>query len=299
VDHIVRSLFPADIADRLTQSRFARLVPRPVQESSAADPATGSLPLSLEAPLHNPLELSAIHKEQSIIADSIKSASIICVSFNGIENIRPCDVQLEVLSQLFIAAERVASTRDAIKVKSIGTEVLFVCGIQKSDTSHSENACNLAIDLQRMLMGFQKERSLNCLSLRVGIAMGPVVAGVIGIARPKYDIWGYTVSVAEKLCQVATSDQLLVTRDVAKSEQTRFKFKVVKQFAIVQGIGKIMPFALVPPANLVPIPPKFVFLKPRLFPYRPFCGTTLLIRATAQLHADRVCITQDERAVAW
>ncbi|ESO86890.1 hypothetical protein LOTGIDRAFT_146023, partial [Lottia gigantea] len=46
---------------------------------------------------------------------------------------------------------------------------------------------------------YVNEHSFNNFKMRVGINVGPVVAGVIGARKPHYDIWGNTVNVASRM----------------------------------------------------------------------------------------------------
>jgi class 3 adenylate cyclase len=227
-DQIIRALFPKSVAERLIEMR--------IKGRQRSD-------LTVSRNLESAVVMKVITPEP--IVDSFDSATAVICTIDGIEHIRPYDTQLEVLSQLFIAAEHVGEAFDAVKAKSVGTTLVFVCGIQKKDdVQHMRDACQLALDLQSMLAGFQVARSIDCLAMRIGVSTGPIVAGVIGLSRPKYDVWGYTISVAENLAIAAPAGAIFVTRDVAKAERTSFQFQMVKEAIIVAGLGKLLPFTL-------------------------------------------------------
>lgn len=58
------------------------------------------------------------------------------------------------------------------------------------------------------------ENAFNNFTLRVGINVGPVTAGVIGASKPQYDIWGNTVNVASRMETTAEPDKIQITKEV-------------------------------------------------------------------------------------
>lgn len=70
------------------------------------------------------------------------------------------------------------------------------------------------------------EHSYNNFKLRVGINLGPVIAGVIGASKPQYDIWGNTVNVASRMESTAEANRIQITEEV---------YQILKDFNQDQG----------------------------------------------------------------
>lgn len=66
----------------------------------------------------------------------------------------------------------------------------------------------------REQLSYVNEHSFNNFRMRVGINIGPVVAGVIGARKPQYDIWGNAVNVASRMDSTGVLDGIQVTQEV-------------------------------------------------------------------------------------
>ncbi|XP_061831574.1 adenylate cyclase type 1-like isoform X4 [Nerophis lumbriciformis] len=111
--------------------------------------------------------------------------------------------------------------RDIEKIKTIGSTYMAAVGLvpttgskaKKSITSHVCTVSDFAIEMFDVLDVINYQ-SYNDFVLRVGINVGPVVAGVIGARRPQYDIWGNTVNVASRMDSTGVQGKIQVTEDV-------------------------------------------------------------------------------------
>ena len=76
--------------------------------------------------------------------------------------------------------------------------------------SHVTAMAEFALALKAQLE-YINENSFNRFKLRIGMNIGPVVAGVIGAKKPHYDIWGKSVNVASRMESTGEIDQIQVS----------------------------------------------------------------------------------------
>uniref|UniRef100_A0A8C3HVM9 Adenylate cyclase type 1 n=1 Tax=Chrysemys picta bellii TaxID=8478 RepID=A0A8C3HVM9_CHRPI len=113
--------------------------------------------------------------------------------------------------------------KDIEKIKTIGSTYMAAVGLvpttgtkaKKSVDSHLSTLADFAIEMFDVLDEINYQ-SYNDFVLRVGINVGPVVAGVIGARRPQYDIWGNTVNVASRMDSTGVQGKIQVTEEVQR-----------------------------------------------------------------------------------
>uniref|UniRef100_A0A5F9D9V4 adenylate cyclase n=1 Tax=Oryctolagus cuniculus TaxID=9986 RepID=A0A5F9D9V4_RABIT len=108
--------------------------------------------------------------------------------------------------------------KDLEKIKTIGSTYMAAVGLaptagtraKKSISCHLSALADFAIEMFDVLDEINYQ-SYNDFVLRVGINVGPVVAGVIGARRPQYDIWGNTVNVASRMDSTGVQGRIQVS----------------------------------------------------------------------------------------
>uniref|UniRef100_A0A8D3ARM1 adenylate cyclase n=1 Tax=Scophthalmus maximus TaxID=52904 RepID=A0A8D3ARM1_SCOMX len=96
------------------------------------------------------------------------------------------------------------------KIKTIGSCYMAASGLVSMDEwNHLSELVLFALAMQETLKEINKHTAKN-FQLRVGIAHGPVVAGVIGATKPQYDIWGSTVNLASRMDSTGVSGRIQV-----------------------------------------------------------------------------------------
>lgn len=165
-------------------------------------------------------------------AKHFDEVSVIFTDFvNFTANSEKIGVQ-EVLNELnicFTEFDNIMEKHGLEKIKTIGDAYLAVSGLPVSNKEHAKNAVKASLEI----LSYIQQRKLqhpNALDIRIGIHSGPLIAGIVGVKKFAYDIWGDTVNTAARMEQNSASGKLNI------SEAT---YQLVKDDFVFEYRGKI------------------------------------------------------------
>jgi len=155
-----------------------------------------------DALLHNilPAPIVARLKESRVIADSFPEATVLfsdIVGFTGLASGRSPEELINLLNRIFSGFDRLVEKHGLEKIKTIGDAYMVAGGLPVPRPDHLEAICDLALDMLSEVRSL--DPALQELHLRIGIHTGPVAAGVIGLRKFSYDLWGDTVNLASRM----------------------------------------------------------------------------------------------------
>ncbi|HKE54714.1 MAG TPA: adenylate/guanylate cyclase domain-containing protein [Actinomycetota bacterium] len=129
----------------------------------------------------------------------------------------------DALDDLFRMFDETADRHHLEKIKTIGDAYMAVAGAPVPMRDHADAAVAMALDV---LAGAAEIHwpSGDPIVLRVGVASGPAVAGVIGVRKFAYDLWGDTVNLASRLEEYGAPGHALVSEATASQLDDRYHF---------------------------------------------------------------------------
>jgi class 3 adenylate cyclase len=128
-----------------------------------------------------------------------------------------------LLNRVFSAFDELAGQHGLEKIKTIGDAYMVAGGLPEPQPDHLASMARLALAMQESVRTIG--HTSGPLSLRVGLHVGSVIAGVIGIRKFIYDVWGDTVNTASRLESHGTAGRVQVSEAVYRRLQDRFEFE--------------------------------------------------------------------------
>ncbi|MBE9184882.1 response regulator [Microcoleus sp. LEGE 07076] len=186
-----------------------------------------------------------LQEGQSIIADSFSDVSVLFADLVGFTNFASQNTATEtvkVLNQIFTQFDQLSLRHGLEKIKTIGDAYMVVGGLPEPQENHTLAIAQMALDMQAAVASFNKKTN-HSFSLRIGINIGAVVAGVIGLTKFSYDLWGDTVNVAHRMESNGIPGEIQVTEAVYERLKDKFSFK--RRGAIeIKGKGEMIVYLL-------------------------------------------------------
>lgn len=102
------------------------------------------------------------------------------------------------LNQIFSAFDELTEKYGLEKIKTIGDAYMVVSGMPQPCANHLDALVEMGLEMQQVMQRFREQGAFD-LDLRIGINSGPVMAGIIGVKKFAYDLWGDTVNVASRM----------------------------------------------------------------------------------------------------
>ena len=199
---------------------------------------TNILPATVAAKLKDPAH--------GTIADRYDDAAILFADIAGYteqsSEISPTEL-VRFLDRLYTTFDRLVDRHGLEKIKTTGDAYMVVSGVPTPRPDHIEAIADLALDLCRAVAELRDPRG-EPVPMRMVIAAGPVVAGVVGARRFFYDVWGDAVNVASRMESTDIIGRIQLPQNVF--ERLRHDFVLEERGEIeVKGKGVMRTWFLV------------------------------------------------------
>lgn len=174
-----------------------------------------------------------------LVADSHDEVSVLFSDISGFvalaRQLGPKEV-VNLLNDIISEFDRLAARHGVEKIKTIGDAYMAVAGLPEPAEDHAERLARMALDMLSTVERVRAERGLS-LDMRIGMASGPVLAGVIGTRKFSYDVWGDTVNMAARLENLGAPGRIHICPKCRERLQDAFELES-RGLTEIKGVGQ-------------------------------------------------------------
>ena len=144
------------------------------------------------------------------------------VSFTKVaETLSPQEL-IDELHTCFKEFDEIVGRHNIEKIKTIGDAYLAVGGLPIETSDHAEKAVRAAMEIIRFMQRRKAQYGNKTFEVRIGIHTGSVVAGIVGVKKFAYDIWGDTVNVAARMEQSSEPNHINISQTTYEIVKDKF-----------------------------------------------------------------------------
>ncbi len=205
-------------------------------EARADELLTNAIPASIAARLK---------RGEERIAEAYPSTTVLFADLAGFtpwaQRTDPARV-VAFLDRLFTRFDEHAAEAGVEKIKTVGDAYMAVAGAPEPRDDHAEAAMGLARGMLTAMAAVRSRMDLP-LQVRIGLASGPAVGGVIGRRRILFDLWGDTVNTASRMESSGVPGRIHVAKSTRDLLRDRFSFEK-RDPVDVKGLGQMTTYLL-------------------------------------------------------
>ena len=177
------------------------------------------------------------------IADAFPNVSVLfadMVGFTAMSRTMTASALVEVLGDLFSRFDLITEKHGLEKIKTIGDCYMLAGGVPEPMDDHAHAVIDAAVEFCTALEEM-RERTGGALRMRIGVHSGPIVAGVIGLRKFTYDLWGDTVNVASRMESTGEPGRIHVSVNTANLIRNDFHLESRGSIE-VKSLGQVETF---------------------------------------------------------
>lgn len=173
---------------------------------------------------------------EMVIADDFDDMTVLfadVVGFTDLSARWPARDVVGLLNEIFSLCDRLTDRHGLEKIKTVGDAYMVVGGLAhdiggnggRPRTSHAADVADMALELLTEVASYRHEVTATGVQMRIGIHVGPAVAGVIGLKKFIYDVWGDTVNTASRMESTGVPGRIQVTPETYERLRGEFDFE--------------------------------------------------------------------------
>jgi len=182
----------------------------------------------------------------AVVARRFENATVLCTDFQDftgiVSRLRP-EQLVQLLDEYFRGFDDITTKFGIEKIKTMGDAYMCVGGLPDASAGTSVHVLRAALAMRDWVNTINKRNMADgkpYFHCRIGLHVGPVVAGIVGKKKFVYDIWGDTVNTATRMEQYGAIDEVNISNTVFQVvvEEPGFQFEYRGEIE-VKGKGKL------------------------------------------------------------
>ncbi len=169
-----------------------------------------------------------IKKEGHSKARTFSMVTVMFTDFKGFSAVSEkvsAELLVAEIDHCFSAFDNIIHKHRVEKIKTVGDAYICVGGMPALTLTHATDVLSAAIEIRDFMLERKKQQDAVggiSFELRLGIHTGPVVAGIVGVKKYAYDIWGDTVNIAARMEQNSEAGRINISGNTYELVKTKY-----------------------------------------------------------------------------